>query len=346
MVDVRQLIPHAIIAAILCFVMPWQHLSTAIDAEFPLNQELSLRKHELSGVTGTLFSSAKTRAFKGNIFFQGSGGKTSKDTAHHLSPPRDEKLRSRKWAVCTTIHSPTQAILDFVDSEVESLAMSFPELFALLPWKHFGRKNVGYLFAILHGAEQIWDFDDDNFLKEGTWPAFPDQSQEGHYRVVRGGDNEDGSPCLAFNPLPLMGGDGDPTPMWPRGFPLNLVRYPCNHTLAPVEDMSTVAVLQSLADHEPDVDGIYRLTRNTPMMFDSSRVQTKALVIPHGTLSPYNAQATLVAQPAFWSLLLPVSVHGRVSDIWRSYIGQRLLWDIGMNVAFIAPLVDQHCMCI
>jgi hypothetical protein len=106
--------------------------------------------------------------------------------------------------------------------------------------------------------------------------------------------------------------------------------------------MSTVAVLQSLADHEPDVDGIYRLTRNTPMMFDSSRVQTKALVIPHGTLSPYNAQATLVAQSAFWSLLLPVSVHGRVSDIWRSNIGQRLLWDIGMNVAFIAPLVDQN----
>jgi len=371
MVDVRQLIPHAIIAAILCLAMLWGYLSAAIDTEFPLNQKLSPQQHKLSGVTGDLFSGAQTRAFKGNLSFQESGGTASKDKAHRLSPPHDEGMKNLKWAVCTTIHSPTQAILDFVDSEKwaivivgdrgmapfravglntffldvadqESLAMSFPELFALLPWKHFGRKNLGYLFAILHGAEQIWDFDDDNFLKEGTWPAFPDQSQEGHYRMVPGGDNDDGSPCLAFNPLPLMGGDDDPTPMWPRGFPLNLVRHPCNHTLAPVEDMSTVAVLQSLADHEPDVDGIYRLTRNTPMTFHSSSVQTKALVIPHGILSPYNAQATLVAQPAFWSLLLPVSVHGRVSDIWRSYIGQRLLWDIGMNVAFIAPLVDQH----
>lgn len=28
-------------------------------------------------------------------------------------------------------------------------------------------------------------------------------------------------------------------------------------------------------------------------------------------------------------LLLPVTVHGRVSDIWRGYIGQRIMRDIG-----------------
>ena len=34
-----------------------------------------------------------------------------------------------------------------------------------LPWNSFGRKNVGYLFAIARGAQIIFDFDDDNFLK-------------------------------------------------------------------------------------------------------------------------------------------------------------------------------------
>lgn len=34
-----------------------------------------------------------------------------------------------------------------------------------LPWRSFGRKNVGYLYAIARGAKVIWDFDDDNFLK-------------------------------------------------------------------------------------------------------------------------------------------------------------------------------------
>ena len=34
-----------------------------------------------------------------------------------------------------------------------------------LPWQSFGRKNVGYLYAIANGAEVIYDFDDDNVLK-------------------------------------------------------------------------------------------------------------------------------------------------------------------------------------
>ena len=33
-----------------------------------------------------------------------------------------------------------------------------------LKWNHFGRKNLGYLFAIANGANEIWDFDDDNML--------------------------------------------------------------------------------------------------------------------------------------------------------------------------------------
>jgi hypothetical protein len=44
-----------------------------------------------------------------------------------------------------------------------------------LPWNSFGRKNVGYLFAIAHGAKIIWDFDDDNYLKFWLNGASPDQ---------------------------------------------------------------------------------------------------------------------------------------------------------------------------
>ena len=43
-----------------------------------------------------------------------------------------------------------------------------------LPWRSFGRKNVGSLYAIDQGAEVIWDFDDDNMLKfwlEGASPV-------------------------------------------------------------------------------------------------------------------------------------------------------------------------------
>ena len=34
-------------------------------------------------------------------------------------------------------------------------------------------------------------------------------------------------------------------------------------------------------------------------------------------------------------------VHGRVTDIWRAYFTQRLLWDLGMRIAFSLPWVTQ-----
>merc|ERR1712032_1754471 len=41
-------------------------------------------------------------------------------------------------------------------------------------------------------------------------------------------------------------------------------------------------------------------------------------------------------------MLLPISVTGRVSDIWRSYITTRLMWMIGFHVAFVPPFVVQY----
>ena len=40
--------------------------------------------------------------------------------------------------------------------------------------------------------------------------------------------------------------------------------------------------------------------------------------------------------------LLPISVHGRVTDIWRAYFTQRLLWGCGYRVAFAYPWVTQY----
>jgi len=40
-------------------------------------------------------------------------------------------------------------------------------------------------------------------------------------------------------------------------------------------------------------------------------------------------------------MLLPVTVHGRVSDIWRSYFTGRIMWEAGQNLAFASPMVTQ-----
>ncbi len=62
----------------------------------------------------------------------------------------------------------------FLTSEDQKLFLN--EFVDALPWNSFGRKNVGYLFAIARGAKVIWDFDDDNFLKFWMDGAALDQS--------------------------------------------------------------------------------------------------------------------------------------------------------------------------
>jgi len=89
------------------------------------------------------------------------------------------------------------------------------------------------------------------------------------------------------------------------------------------------------------VDAIYRLTRTLPL--DFARADPAAcLVVPPSTFVPFDAQATLFARPEMlWALYLPITVHGRVSDIWRSYFVQRLMRDQGAVVAFAGSWVDQ-----
>ena len=65
-------------------------------------------------------------------------------------------------------------------------------------------------------------------------------------------------------------------------------------------------------------------------------------MVPDGAYSPLNAQAALSAYDSFWGLLLPLSVPGRVADIWRAYLQQRVMRAAGLRVAFAAaPLVTQ-----
>jgi hypothetical protein len=108
-----------------------------------------------------------------------------------------------------------------------------------------------------------------------------------------------------------------------------------------------VGVIQSLANHDPDIDAIFRLTMPIPFDFPaefpvaSGAGGSRPLLVPAKTYAPYNAQATLHMYSSLWSLLLPVTVHGRVSDIWRGYMAQRLGRDIGMRLLFSPPLVRQ-----
>jgi len=63
--------------------------------------------------------------------------------------------------------------------------------------------------------------------------------------------------------------------------------------------------------------------------------------VPPGTYTPYNAQATIHHAKGLFATLLPATVPGRVSDIWRGYFAERIFKDVGLSVAFVPPRVAQ-----
>ncbi len=210
-----------------------------------------------------------------------------------------------------------------------------------LPHNHFGRKNLGYIAAIQNGATSVWDFDDDNiFINDKMGTFLQSKKDDVDVQVLRISQ----SLGDVLNPYPALGSTHF---SWPRGFPLTEIKSvdktPKWFNTSANGSLRNVGVVQALANHDPDVDAIYRLQRKLPLNF-LSYSEAMILPVPLGIMSPFNAQATLWASPdAFWGLYLPVSVHGRVSDIWRSYIFQRLAKELCLQIAFSAsPWVEQR----
>jgi hypothetical protein len=406
--------------------------------------------------------------------------------------------RCTQWAVVTTINEPTEAVerqaleqewclvvigdrkgprtyplpnavnwTVFLDDQAQETFVGEHPLGKLLPWNHFGRKNLGFIFAIMHGAQAIFDFDDDNMLLDinpsaiapngrenssgkrmrghGGPPPPPTPTPHGpihgrklpisantvHHKHTDGSHdhipsqssanktnatntatasataavpaavpadgastNSGNSPknvlrlpgahtpdnlysvnipfaynFTLLNPYPLMG--ATVSPAWPRGYPLHLIKstYHHYHSISSDADPAnaanhphliamnnfilhkatvpaqSVGVVQYLANNDPDVDAIYRLIQPLPLNFALSH---HPLLLPLNNANqqqvycPYNAQATLHMHSALWTLLLPISVHGRVSDIWRSYFAQRLMADVDLSVVFHPPYIVQY----
>jgi hypothetical protein len=214
-----------------------------------------------------------------------------------------------------------------------------------LPFNHFGRKNAGYLLAIMNGARVIYDTDDDNELINNTIPFRSETSNDIDAIIMHtsGKENDGGN---TFNPYVLFGPNTDTTNnlnIWPRGLSLESIKKESparkQQQRGPT---NTIAchVQQFLANNDPDVDAIYRLTQPLPVSFDAP-VSSSCYAMPQGVLVPYNSQATLHHYSSFWALLLPITVHGRVSDIWRGYFNQPNLWAMRSRLCFCPPAVNQ-----
>jgi hypothetical protein len=189
------------------------------------------------------------------------------------------------------------------------------------PVNHYARKNIGYLHAIGQGAQVIYDTDDDNIPYE-HWQL------PSHFNC----DTLAGSPSGFVNIYRHFTAEH----IWPRGFPLDeILDSRMTYTLdCPVE----IGVWQGLADADPDVDAIWRLTLNKDITFNNSA----PVGIRAGNYCPFNSQNTFWRQAVFPLLYLPTTVRFRFTDILRGYIAQRLMRENALYLGFMAASVRQE----
>jgi STELLO glycosyltransferases len=252
-----------------------------------------------------------------------------------------------KFIVITSINYPSEAVLKFSQLEdwqvivvadlktpedwqqdnvtiltvEKQLSLPF-ETAKKLPWNHYARKNLGYLYAIMQGAEILYETDDDNIPYE-FWPSFYPIDLEAEVSLDKNKFVNAYSYFCQEN-------------VWPRGFPLEFIQQ--SKVTETTTQKVTAPIQQGLANLDPDVDAIYRLVQGQEIVFN----QRPPLFINSGTYCPFNSQNTLWYPSAFQYLFLPAYVPNRVTDIWRGYIVQRFLHIQKQGILFCNASVFQH----
>jgi hypothetical protein len=255
----------------------------------------------------------------------------------------------RNFIIITSIFHPTEAVRSysnlknfktivigdkkspeiFYDSMVIYLSvedqkdLSF-NLQSLLPYNHYCRKNLGYIYAIKNGAELIIDTDDDNIPYPGwNFPAF-----SGKFDCIPAD--------MGFVNIYHFFTDKE---IWPRGFPLNKILSQKNiqNEISLSSEDSNIGIWQGLADNDPDVDAVYRLIFDTPLIFN----KRTPINLKKGTVAPFNSQNTAFRRELFPLLYLPSTVTFRFTDILRGLVAQPIMWLYNYTLGFTRATVTQ-----
>jgi len=257
------------------------------------------------------------------------------------------------------------AAYDLPDATFLSLTaqMSGPfELGRRLPTGHYCRKNIAYLEAVRQGAACIYESDDDN----APLPCW--RPREEFLAAVRVVARPNGEGLAGVSRWVNVYRYFTEQLIWPRGLPLDEIRTPVPATIdhgwtdpditrrphaaaagsaaaprpRPGDPSHGVVwrapIQQGLVNGAPDVDAIWRLTLDRPFEFDGGQ----SVCLEPGNWCPFNTQSTWWWPVAYPLLYVPSHCSFRMCDIWKSFVAQRCLWELGLGVVFHAPEVVQE----
>ena len=181
---------------------------------------------------------------------------------------------------------------------VDDQDRKWPTLSGLLPYNHYARKNLAYLWAIENQASILLDTDDDNYSAKKVFEA-----DLNFFRSVE-------SDAEWLNIYSYFGKEE----IWPRGIPLDEARKilpAANENLVKSDWHCFQAV-----DGDPDLDAVGRMLYPQAHFFED----LEPVLLPSSSFCPTNSQATLWKKQILPFLYLPVTSTFRMTDIWRGIL--------------------------
>jgi len=240
----------------------------------------------------------------------------------------------KKFIVTTTINSPTEATLKFIEiakrdnwhfivvgdtktphEEYEKLdciyldpdkqTEMYPELSEAIGWKTIQRRNIGFVYAYEHGADVVATVDDDNipYNNWGTDLYIGKEVEVDYY-----------SPELpVFDPLSVTNYPN----LWHRGYPIDYLKRKNN--LEYLGKKKVIPLIQAdLWDGDPDIDAMCRLTFKPICKFNTTGP------FAADVHSPFNSQNTFIHRDALKHYAVWPYI-GRMDDIWGGYYTQQMI---------------------
>ena len=258
-----------------------------------------------------------------------------------------------KCIIITTINKPTETIIKHIQNNTEydviivgdnktpnedytklkciyldipSQKKLFPELSELIPYNHYCRKNLGYLYAIKKGYKIIYETDDDNI----PYDNFDNILQYRNLQMITEQNN------VWINIFKYFTNNAH---IWPRGYPLRLLKNEPKYLLQDTD--KTPSIINGLVENDPDVDALFRLICNheNTIQWDKH----KCVLIDNKNVCVFNTQNTFWLNPElFICLLIPCSVSFRYCDILRGIINNIILKKTNNYMMYSSPNVIQN----
>jgi len=178
----------------------------------------------------------------------------------------------------------------------------------------YSRKNIGYLYAVQHGAKEIFEIDEDIAISDLNSLNYNISNHYIYYAIRN--DSRMINPYIHFGERNI----------WPRGFRLSDIGHQhlnAFYTLNGKDLLLIPLIYQGLINGAPDTDSIFQKTK---LSIEFNFSLADPFIYFPGNFIPINSKNTKYLYDIFPFLALFSTISENLSDILRGYILQYFAW--------------------